>query len=287
MRHPVSTLMLAGMDFRSGEVDGGVLRPAGLPCLQQHADPGAREDAVGAAGDGEAQALLAGPSEAGATGFAGGMCDETDAGLGGELVLGGEAFAHVAELSEGGGAAGPEAFEQSALLVGQRHALCHEVVTAADQGAECVDLVGGGHEGAQAVSVGAQDVCRAIGSMLGFDAVDDLAGLVDDADGVTGAAPIGPPKKRPVRISFDCARPTLARRSRGSPTDRRYGWQALALHALVRRYLPAPAARLSDACVGPCGPSSGERTSPSRRGLGPADTTRLRGSAAASPKVHQ
>ncbi len=65
---------------------------------------------------------------------------------------------------------------------------------------------------------------------------------------------------------------TRAGRSCGSLTDRRSGWQALALHPVVRLVLPAPAARLISS-----GPSSGKRTWPShgnRRMTGGKDNTR-------------
>ena len=55
---------------------------------------------VGQAGDGGAQAVVAGPAEDDAAALAGGVGDGGDAGLGGELVVGLEAFADVAELGE-------------------------------------------------------------------------------------------------------------------------------------------------------------------------------------------
>jgi hypothetical protein len=55
---------------------------------------------VGKASDGNAQVLVAGPSEHNAAALAGGVRDRSDAGLGGELLLGLEAFADVAEFGE-------------------------------------------------------------------------------------------------------------------------------------------------------------------------------------------
>jgi hypothetical protein len=63
---------------------------------------------VGKAGDGGAQAVIAGPAEDDAAGLAGLVGDGADAGLGGELGLGLEALAHIAELGEDlGGAQAP------------------------------------------------------------------------------------------------------------------------------------------------------------------------------------
>jgi hypothetical protein len=78
----------------------------------------------------------------------------------------------------------------------------------------------------------------------GLDAGDDLTGAIDDADGVGGPAPVQTSVKWHVLSSLGCSRLTRAGRSCGSLTDRRSGRQALALHPVVRRYLPAPAVRL-------------------------------------------
>ena len=55
---------------------------------------------VGHAGERGAQALVAGPAPADASGLAALIGDGSDAGLGGELVLAREAGAHVAELGQ-------------------------------------------------------------------------------------------------------------------------------------------------------------------------------------------
>jgi hypothetical protein len=55
---------------------------------------------VGNAGDGGAQAVIAGPAEDDTAAFAGLVGDGADAGLSGELVLGREPLAHVAELGQ-------------------------------------------------------------------------------------------------------------------------------------------------------------------------------------------
>jgi hypothetical protein len=66
---------------------------------------------------------------------------------------------------------------------------------------------------------------------------------VDDTDGMACTTPVQASVKWPVLISSGCGRLARAGRSRGSLTDRRSGRQALALHPVVRRYLPAPAVR--------------------------------------------
>ena len=67
---------------------------------------------VGEAGDGCAEAVIAGPAEDDAAALAGGDGDGSDAGLGGELLGGGEALADVAELGKDlGGADAPGAWE--------------------------------------------------------------------------------------------------------------------------------------------------------------------------------
>ena len=55
---------------------------------------------VGKAGDGEPETLIAGPSEHDAAAFTRGVGNWADAGLCGELIFGGEAFAYVAQFSQ-------------------------------------------------------------------------------------------------------------------------------------------------------------------------------------------
>jgi len=148
MRHPVSTLKFSCGEFCGAGVLIGVVCVSRLPCLPEHADPGTSEDAygmwmftsalsgaavdcagpvgcmarvIGEAGDGESQVLVACPSEDDASAFAGGVGDGADAGLGGELVFGWEAFANVAQLGEDlGGADASGAWERhDDLAVGQ------------------------------------------------------------------------------------------------------------------------------------------------------------------------
>lgn len=115
-------------------VSAGIVGLAVGPCAPKDADPGSGKDAdgvgvvaaapagagvdvggpgalvagvVGEAGEGGAQALVAGPSPADAAGLAALVGDGGDAGLGGELVVGLEASAHVAELGEDLGGADP------------------------------------------------------------------------------------------------------------------------------------------------------------------------------------
>ena len=118
--------------------------------------------------------------------------------------------------------------------------------------------------------------------MADFKAADDVASVIDDADSMVVCAPVQSSIKRHRLISSGCRSLTRAGRSRGSLTDRRSCWLALALHPVVRRHLPAPAARLVS-----YGPSCGERSWPSRLALGVADATPLRRLASAAPKVHQ
>src|SRR3978361_982515 len=77
----------------------------------------------------------------------------------------------------------------------------------------------------------------------------NASGPVDDTGGMACTTPVQACVKWHVLISLGCGRLTQAGRSRGSLTDRRSGWPALALHPVVRRYLPAPAVRLIS--VGP------------------------------------
>src|SRR5512144_2728370 len=147
MRHPVSSLERLVVSDGSGVpvwvVEGGV-----VPGAPEDADPGAGEDAdgvgmvaaagagapvdvcgpwggvsgvVGEAGDGGAEAMVAGPSEDDAAAFSGGMGDRADTGPGGEVIGGGEALTDVAELGEDvGGAEAPGTREGHAdLAVGQ------------------------------------------------------------------------------------------------------------------------------------------------------------------------
>lgn len=120
-----------------------------------------------------------------------------------------------------------------------------------------------------------------------LDAQDDLAGVDDEADGVSCAAPIQSSGTWHVLISLGCDRLTRAGRSCGSLTDMRSGWRALAHRPLVCLDLPAPAARRSEASFGPCGPSSGKPTWRSRPMLGLPGTTLQRCSASDSAKVHR
>jgi len=123
-RHPVSTLV---GELGRGAVLGGVVGGMGLPGLPEDADPGAGEDAdgvgvvaaalaglgvdvccpgrgvagvVGEAGDRPAQTAVAGPAEDDPAALAGGVGDRADAGLGGELIVGREAFADVTQLGQ-------------------------------------------------------------------------------------------------------------------------------------------------------------------------------------------
>jgi hypothetical protein len=243
------------------------------------------------------------------------------------------------DLGEDGGGAGPEALEQAPEPVGEADAGGDEVVAAAGEGAQRLDLVGDGRERREAMAVGAQDVGEEVGvagvglppggavaraaglhgvgvdghdGMAGGDerlddeargpldgdgqrlrraealqhrdqvgetggvvadvvAQDDRSPVVDDADGMAGGAPVeageerGGAKghRRDLQVGV-----TLARvgRSCGSLIGRRSGWQALAQHPVVRRVLPAPAARRVSRR-----PSQGERRRPSRQPLGWAE----------------
>jgi len=131
-----------GTFVASGEADGagvagGVVGLTVLPSAPQHAHPGSCEDAdgvgvlastpaclgvdgigpcgsmagvVGEAGDGCPQIFVARSSEHDAAAFARCVRDRADAGLGGELVFGGEALAHVTEFGEDlGGVDAPSA----------------------------------------------------------------------------------------------------------------------------------------------------------------------------------
>ena len=127
MRHPASTSEFSGCDFGGGVMLYGVVGGAVLPYAPEHAEPCACEDADGMrmfapalpgaavdvggpcggmarvvreACDGDPEVLVAGPSEDDAAFFARGVGDGADAGLGGELVLGGEAPTHVAEFGQ-------------------------------------------------------------------------------------------------------------------------------------------------------------------------------------------
>jgi len=104
-----------------------IVKGSVLPGAPEHAHPGSGEDAdgmrvvaaaafgalidvggpgrampgvVGKAGDGGAQAVIAGPAEDDTAAFAGLVGDWADAGLSGELILGLEALAHIAEFGQ-------------------------------------------------------------------------------------------------------------------------------------------------------------------------------------------
>ena len=124
----MSTPELGGIEQERGAaVFFGVVRCVLGPAFPQDAKPGAREDAhgmgmiaatctsggvdlrgpgrrvagvAGPRGDGAAQAMVAGPAEADAARFAALVGHGRNARLGGQLLLGEEAFAHVAELGE-------------------------------------------------------------------------------------------------------------------------------------------------------------------------------------------
>ena len=254
------------------------------------------------------------------------------------------------DIGEDRGGAGPEALEEAAELVGQTDAAGDEVVAAAHERAQGLDLVGDGRERPEAMAVRAQDVgehvgvagiglrcggpvaraaslhdvgvdrhdgkaCReqrlddeaggaldrdgqrlggrdplqpgeqlgeAGGVMLHLDARNDIAPLVDDADGMAVRAPVEADKEghgRNLRVRVGLAR---AGRSCGSLIDWRSRWRASARHPVVRSVLPAPAARRVSRW-----PSRGKPTWPSRRTLGRAKATPLRGSASARPEVAQ
>ena len=133
MRHPVSRSKVSGVGCACVGVPDGVVFGVVLPGPPEDADPGSGEDSDGMGvpaatgsglavdgggpgggmagvvggwtaplsnGDGLPEAVIAGPAEHDAAAFAGGVGDRGDAGFGGELVLGGEALAHVAELGE-------------------------------------------------------------------------------------------------------------------------------------------------------------------------------------------
>ena len=110
---------------------------------------------------------------------------------------------------------------------------------------------------------------------------DDAAGDVDNADAMLAGAPIQSPLSH-LSPSTSSGYTALAGRVCGLLIDWRSGWQDLALHPVVRRNLPAPSARRVS-----CGLSSSKRRWPSRKALGWAHATPLRGSAPAHPKVPQ
>ena len=86
----------------------GVIAAAGAGAPVDVGGPGAlAAGVVGHAGERSTQALVAGPAPADASGLAALIGDGNDAGLGGELVLGREARAHVAELGQDLGGAHP------------------------------------------------------------------------------------------------------------------------------------------------------------------------------------
>jgi len=77
-----------------------------------------------------------------------------------------------------------------------------------------------------------------------IEAGHDATSLVDDTCGMAYTTPVQACVKWLVLISLVCGRLTRAGRSRGSLTDWRSGWHALALHPVVHCYLPAPPVRL-------------------------------------------
>jgi hypothetical protein len=126
VRHTVSSLIWSGCEPCCGGVPGGIVGCGVVPGFPDDAGPGSGEDSdgmlvlaaaasgfavdgggpwgsmsgvVGEAGEGAAEAVVAGPSEDDAAALAGGVGDRSDAGLGGELVLGREAVG-MAELGQ-------------------------------------------------------------------------------------------------------------------------------------------------------------------------------------------
>ncbi len=55
---------------------------------------------------------------------------------------------------------GPAAVQQGAQLVGEREALGHQIIPAADQGAQRLDVIRAGRQPPKAVAVGAQDISQ-------------------------------------------------------------------------------------------------------------------------------
>ena len=62
------------------------------------------------------------------------------------------------DVGEDHGGAGPEALEQGAQLIGERHALGDEVIAAPDEGPQGAGLVGERLQRAEAMAIGAEQV---------------------------------------------------------------------------------------------------------------------------------
>ena len=192
MRHPVSTIATSRRrDGLCGAVAGDVVGRAILPAAPEDAGPRAGEDAdrvrmatasgpsalvdeggppggvtriVGEGGEGPAQALVTGPAEDDRVVLAGGLGDGGQAGLGGELVVGGEASAIVAELGQDlrgvdGATARQALHEPTIRMLRQR---------GGDGGGEVLDVR---HERAEHGDDGPDDVAARLGFRLA-----DLAG---------------------------------------------------------------------------------------------------------------
>src|SRR5206468_262179 len=120
MRHPVSTFFVfsGGVEEKSVTMAGGIVLDTILPATPQDAGPSTSEDAdgvwmtaatsssaavdlgspkravarvVGEAGQSAAQSFVAGVAEGNAAVFAGGEGHRSDAGFGGEMLVGGKA----------------------------------------------------------------------------------------------------------------------------------------------------------------------------------------------------
>src|SRR2546426_4889383 len=147
MRHPVSTIGTSrDAEHLCGAMPANVVRGTVLPAAQKDAGPRAGEDTdcvlvPAAAGtrtlihesgparavtgiisegrDGAAQPLVAGPAKDDGVVLAGGVRDGGQAGLGGELFVGGEARSIVSELGEDlrrvDGAAAGQALHERAI----------------------------------------------------------------------------------------------------------------------------------------------------------------------------
>src|SRR5947207_10713892 len=125
MRHPVSTPCC--VETERGTMASGIVSASIGPHTPEHAGPGAGEDAngvrmiataraglgidgrrplrcmarvIGEAGNGAAQAVVAGPAEGDAAALAGLVSQRRDAGLGGQMRVAGEAVTDIAQLGE-------------------------------------------------------------------------------------------------------------------------------------------------------------------------------------------
>ena len=107
-----------------------------------------------------------------------------------------------------------------------------------------------------------QQAGETVGAVVCLEPIQDIAIVGDHADGMGVSAPVQSDLRH---VPFPCFGPIITRAGRpcGSLIDRRSGWQAVALHPVVRSVLPAPAARRVS-----CGPSSGKRAWPWQRALG-------------------